>query len=292
MSHRDTETGKLLDEVYYKLRHQRRGFVDGYCPDDRTPPPEWQDRLTRLFPVSDTITGLYLRWEKGNPWEPINRWMVDQIYPIHAIDEQIRKELLGDSPRTHGHYCAEGWCLCPQKYDGWRGGRVSCIDQQQWEAYRITGCYHVRYWAIQGANGGHKYRLNTQEAKIAHIKTGRNSTPALGDLPYAEFSEQTLDKLVERDRVRMYANVAAWGSDSETRGKVLDEEDRAGVLEANELLWNWLESQVKQTVDEITEKDRLAIAAERPTGIGKEIKRANTIRQEQHKQAFLHEGVA
>jgi len=288
----DPATGKLLAEVEYKLRHIRRGFVDGYCPDDRPAPTEWQDRLRRHFPVSDSLTGLYLRWEKGNPWEPINRWVVWQLYPVHAIDEQIRKELLDDSPRTHGHYCAEGWCLCPVLRDGWVGGHVSCIDQQQWELYRETGYYGQRYWAIQGDQGGHKYRLNTIESKIAHIKTGKSSTPALGDLPYAEMDERTFDKLVERDRVRMYANVAAWGADYQARGAVMEEEDRAGVLEANELLWHWLESQITQTCESLTEKDRLDIARERVVGLSAEERRANTIKQEVNKHQFLTEGVA
>lgn len=279
-------------EVPTALRFFAKGGEPGWCGDDRPVPREWQARLRELFPATEQTTHLHLRWEKGNPWEPINRWMIWHMYPVHAIADDLRKELLGPPPRATGHYCADGWCLCDRKMDSWTDGAAFQIDQQQWELYRETGYYGQRWWVIQGDKGGHKYRLNQIEAKVAKLHTGKSSTPAAGDLPYADFDDRVIAKIVERDRARMYATVARWGEDVTVRGRMLDEEDRAGVLEANQLLWDWLESQVGAATQTLSHWDRFAISQQMPTGLDKEFLKRQREREEAHKQAFLNEGVA
>lgn len=292
MSHRDPITGERTEPTARELRFFAKGGVPGWCSEDRPVPYAWRDTLALHFPASEHVTHLHLRWEKGNPWEPINRFLIWHMYPVHAIAPDLRKELMGPPPRSRGHYCADGWCLCERKQDRWTDGAAFQIDQQQWELYRETGYYGQRWWVCQGDQGGHKYRLNDVEAKIARIATGRSSTPAAGDLPYADFDDRVLAKILERDRARMYAAVARWAEDATVRGQMLTEEDRAGAQEANELLWKWLESQVGAKVDALSASDRMAIANQRPAGLDRDYLRRQTAREEANKAAFLSEGVA
>lgn len=230
---------------------------------DRVVPAGWQEALDAAFPPSEHLSSFRLIWEPGDPWQPIQRWFVWQMRPAWALAARpdILKALEGPHPRSTGHYCAAGWCLCALKTNAWRDGpRVegaASVDRLAWEVYRQTGAYGVRWWTLQGDHGGHRHRLDAVERKIAKLYGGASETPAPGDLPYAEFDRRALAKFLETDRVNRWKGLVRF---HERGGAVMDAEARDLAERAGELMWGWLESQVQKISDTTSKAGWKAIA--------------------------------
>lgn len=212
----------------------------------RDVPEAWERSLWTIAPPSNFLSWLKLRWESGDQWEPIQRWMIWQMRHPKFVRPDLLAELKGPSPRSKGHYCGAGYCLCPVKKNAWRGGAARQIDYAQWKLFQETGHYGTRWWCIQGSHGGHRHRLTPIEAKISRINRGPSDTPAPGDLPYADYDLRTFRKVAQLDRVRMWKGVAEY---AERNHDTMDQEEQDEATQARWALWQWLESQVKQSVD-------------------------------------------
>lgn len=224
----------------------------------RATPPVWQERLESVVPRNEKLSWLYIRWEPGDLWEPINRWVIWQIRPIEATRIEYVIALKGPSPRSTGHYCAAGYCACPRKRNYWVDGPSSArfIDKATWDVFHETGGYGTRWWAIQGPNGGHRYRLDKWEAKVARIHGFPPDTPAIGDLPYAEFDERVIEHIVKYDNVRQWKHCMEYAQQHPNK---LDEIERDGAIRAQEELWKWMETQAAFRVDSMTKAEANAL---------------------------------
>lgn len=161
------------------------------------------------------ISWLYLRWHAGDPWAPVGRWIVWQVWPKgrypFGMEEGIGAELAGPHPRSEGHYCGGlGWCpetpdgkpICqPPKYK-WAGGPSKLITKAQWEIARETGgCYATRYWVLQGAGCGHRVDLGPAEVALANAKGYPTDMPPMGALPYLEPHDGVWAVLAQYDQL-------------------------------------------------------------------------------------------
>ena len=214
-------------------------------------PVAWHNALWTIAPPSEKLSWLFLRWEAGDTWEPIERWCIWQMRPLHLVRPEIIKELKGPDPRSTGHYCAAGACMCELKSNAWRGGCAGLIDRQQWLTYRETGCYGTRWWFIQGDQGGHKHRLDETESRVSKLFGGPVDTPCPGDLPYADFDLRTFRKIAQMDKVRCWKGMASY---LERKHDQMDAEEHEAKVEAQKLLWSWLESQTMKPLESITRK--------------------------------------
>lgn len=214
----------------------------------RAVPEAWERALWTIAPPSQFTTWLKIRWEPGDVWQPIERYMVWQMRHPRFVHPKVLKELRGPHPRSTGHYCAVGHCPCRVKLGRWNGGAARQIDRAQWELFQETGHYGTRWWTIQGDQGGHRHRLDRVEARIARIYAGIGDTPAPGDLPYADFDQRAFWKIAALDRVRMWKGVTDYVHRNHA---TMNAEERDEGEAAQKALWSWLESQVKRTMDKI-----------------------------------------
>jgi hypothetical protein len=258
----------------------------------RPAPTHWQQRLESVVPRTDALSWLYLRWEPGDPWQPVNRWVIWQIRPLSVTRPEYVAAVKGPDPRSTGHACVTPHyvgkiaCLCPVKREAWVGGSNRLIDRAQWEVYRETGGFGTRWWAIQGPPGGHRYRLDKWESKVSRIHGGPEDTPSLGDLPYQEFSELVVSKIIPYDNVRQWKHIMDYAHRNPGR---LDEIEREGVLTAQAELWKWLESQVGKSVDGLTrgELNLLRDTARDHTPVGAHLD-ASPVDPDVIKHEFIH----
>lgn len=256
---------------------------------ERTPDPSWQAALDAIAPRSATLSWLLLRWEPGDPWQPIHRWAVYQMYPEGVIPERVQEGLAGPHPRSRGHYCAVGWCRCRGsvrngvKPNRWVDGPETAVglSRQSWELYRQTGCYGRRWWIIQGPHGGHRADWTQIESKVARIRGLGTQPPAIGDLPYAEFNTRTFWSIYYWDRLRTWTR--RYQQEFTRRGDaVFDREERDARESAQRMLGDWLERQIHGTTAEF--RSALRKASEIPRPRDYEMSRVD---EEQAEQAFI-----
>src|SRR5688500_5172038 len=84
----------------------------------------WQRELDAATYQGEKLSRLVIRFEPGDPWQPIHRFLLWQCLDplVTPIEPWILKALNGPSPRSTGHYCSAGWCLCDLKREKWVGG--------------------------------------------------------------------------------------------------------------------------------------------------------------------------
>lgn len=166
---------------------------------------EWQRDLDQLVYRGPGISHLVIRWEPGDPWQPIGRFLLWQcVDPSYVCVEPWNiAAVRGPSPRSTGHYCADGWCLCEVKRNRWVAGASRLIDKETWRLYRETGLWGQRWWTIQGSNGGHRYQWAKDElaTHVSVAKGGPADTPRPGDLPYAPFDGRVARQILTERRL-------------------------------------------------------------------------------------------
>lgn len=221
----------------------------------RPTPVAWQRELDALCPPSDNLPRFLLRWEAGESWEPIGRWVIWNLMPRHVTHETGRNpfydaivaECEGPHPRSTGHYCAPNHCTCELKTGSWRGGTTRIIDRDTWEVYQQTGRYGRRWWVIQGSNGGHRYRLAEWERTIWRTVTHTGDVPVLGELPYAPWDNRVRRHLLGLERTMRWLGVVRYGEKNRHR---LDTDEKAEIEMAKSAVGDWMARQMDETWDE------------------------------------------
>lgn len=162
-------------------------------PYRRDVPRDWETQLAELAPRSDQTTWLKLIWEEGYPWERVERFIIYEMIPAHAVDAEILAQLQRATP-PQGRYDAVLEEFIPE--DG------CMITKRAWRLYQEFQCWGRPYWVIQGSRGGHKRWFNNTERQMLKLAGLPQDPPAPGDLDYAPFDERVVTQLVKHDLLR------------------------------------------------------------------------------------------
>jgi hypothetical protein len=218
----------------------------------------WQREIDRVFIPSDQLSRLVCRWEPGDVWQPIQRFVLwNCLDPVTAtlatgdpaVPDWIVRELRGPSPRVSGHYCAPGYCRCDLKYNRYVGGAARAIDLATWQLYQETGLYGRRWWTIQGHKGGHRFVWDPDEleAMLSKLKGGPAQTPDPGDLPYAPFDARCLDRIGALDQVRTWTRTLEFAA---RNADDLEAQQITEAVTARDALWQWIDWGIEEAWDE------------------------------------------
>lgn len=178
---------------------------------DPPAPPEvvaaWQDRLDGICPRSDAAGWLRMRWMPGEPWAPVQRWVIDEMVP-----HQLLRSLAADAERDQRRLVYGLWLSeldGPHPTHRWdaiagqvRRGRNQAVARFQWELWRAERCWAQPVWVVQGPYGGHKRWYDDLEQRVAAMGGLPTSPPRPGALRYVEPSEATFTRLAAYDRIR------------------------------------------------------------------------------------------
>jgi hypothetical protein len=187
----------------------------------RPVPPEWQRELERHWPRSDRVTWLKLVWEPGfkvrgsdqHVVYPVQRWVIYEMVPQKDfVPFEILDDLRDRSPRVRGHDYEDSGLR------GWVS--ESLVSRTQWELYRETGQYGRRLWIVQGVCGGHPEALSDNEREFLEMRgRGDLELPEPGDLPYAEFDQRVVHRLLGLDKLLKWDQNITWDQRSERKSK-------------------------------------------------------------------------
>ena len=237
----------------------------------REPDPEWVRDLATIAPPSDRVTWLKLLWEPGETWEPVQRWEIREMVPrLDHVDPDILDALKGPDPRLEGHFvdevdpcplCIEPGHLCDQCHGEGkiRSGRQvwespAIISRRQWELYRATGCYALRFWILQGSHGGHKWTFSPVEQSYLKARHLPYDTPPPGFLPYAPYDRRVRAKLLELDRLRQWQHRMDWDQRAERKtaaGLWVRRDRKKDEVKYAAAMVRWLESEIKDLIDDL-----------------------------------------
>lgn len=197
-----------------------------------------QEALEAVAPKRGDLSYLKIVWEPGEPWDPIQRWVIYQMLPLGQKpgDDLFLPMLEGPHPRKFGYYDR-----VKGKWVRKRGAPM--VSTRQWELYRETGRLGHPYWVVQGDRGGHRWDFTKTEKAIIRRTTGVANVepPEIGSLPYAPIDGRVLSKLTNLDRLRKDEFAVAFMY--RNPGMFDDQEERI-LQKAERELWGWLESQV------------------------------------------------
>lgn len=194
--------------------------------------PVWHRELWRFAPPSTTNGWLRMVWVPGDPWKPVQRWMVWEMEP-RAINPTAWywEELEGPDPRTRGYYDKVLQRFVPSP--------DQLIDRLTWSLYRETGCMGRPFWVLQGATGGHRHNYDQDEQYLLRQRELPTEPPKPGALPFCLPDQRTWDSIAFYDR----------------QGQVVDKirslkpaERKEAIRQANKALLRELESHVEAAV--------------------------------------------
>lgn len=200
---------------------------------ERDVPREWQAELDRAFPRHEHVSWLKLVWLAGTPERPIQRWGIYQMVPLGATTPAV----LDPEPVYHQDFVTHD--RVPFHYPAF-------VPWQR-KMVRETGQFGVLYWIVQGRKGGHRWMLSDIEGMICEANGAAKDPPAPGSLEYAEFDGRVLGKVALMDKMAKYEGIVRF---YERNPDQLAAEDAAAVQEMRRVMWNWLDGQVEQLVDE------------------------------------------
>lgn len=192
----------------------------------RDVPKDWQKALDRIAPQGQRTTWLKLVWLAGNFYEPVNRWAIYEMVPPDSpmrahIPDFLLLGLEGEDPRKWG-----AWEDDASVPGGRRWRSHSTVSRVQWDLYHTTRCVPLLFWIIQGSHGGHHYRLPAAEAHYLSVVHGDGwEHPGPGDLPYADFDQRVVEKILASDRLRKWEK-----AQSQPFEQRIETPSRAGLL--------------------------------------------------------------
>lgn len=192
----------------------------------RDVPPEWEQRLREVSPVSDQHSWLAFRW-----FDEAQRWMLYECVPIRFIeDNTLIEDLAGPDPNT------------PEGADV----LVSVYQQQMFRQHRV----HARpCWVIQGTKGGH-HASYTKAVQEDHRALGLPTEPPKpGALAYADFDERVVRHIVEMNKLVRFKN--DFGEFKRRFGTIEGQKREAAnaLKEARERYVRWINSQFEDGDD-------------------------------------------
>lgn len=229
------------------------------APVSRAQVDAWNVGLCSVVPKLEQLPYLYLRWEPGDIWQPVQRFVIWELLPHAATPDHIWTALKGPHPRSSGHYDLQ------QKR--WVGGPQSArmIDRGTWEVFQETGRWGIRWWVVQGKTGGHPINMPWMVRRVKKIMGDPLAElPKMGDLDYCEPGQGLFDRLASYDKYRAWRSQTAW-TDRDMKDVTQEERESGEVAAAKMTAW-WDDmvsgvldehkSAVKRAMDEVSGASR------------------------------------
>lgn len=201
----------------------------------RTPPDTWERALADVAPYSDRHTWLKLAWN-----DECERWVIYQMVPpkyVSSVYWAEEQPVRFDAARNK-------WYPDPNQKLLLNRGMVSATG---WRLYKETGHAPSLWWIIQGSNGGHRYKLDKIESKLAQLEWGEKDTPEPGELPYAAFDARVIDAIGPLDKLRAYKSVVEF---AERHPDAIDAEKKERAEEARKAILSNLRTQIRTNISE------------------------------------------
>lgn len=227
---------------------------------DRVAPAAWQAALDAAFPPTDRQGRLVLVWDAGDRWEPINRWTIMEMQPWPFVESGKRASYNGPHPRTNATLEAfiggQRVNIVLPMPKGTRfvlkGPHMAEVDRLQWEthhAWRRQGVLGapVRFWVIEGTEGGYPYRLTPAERSLWKMQGKLDPRP--GDLPFADFDERTIAAI--RAYVHRVGPISDTGSAHHQAARQYIARQQSAELETNRLYVQQLDAVVDEQNDRL-----------------------------------------
>lgn len=169
---------------------------------ERTPPPNWVHALASVSRPADRLSHVELWWEAGEPWGPVQRWVIYELsptwtlsadhhglmaleYPCCCARQWVRLTADDESTAERQEMVSQDVVFCPKC-----GGRRSVAFRRIYDTYHKRGYFARPFWIIQGGSGGHKVQYTEDESTIAAAMGLGRRPPTPGSLPYADFDRR------------------------------------------------------------------------------------------------------
>lgn len=223
----------------------------------REVPPEWQHLLETIVPRHERLSWLQIVWQAGlSPKDTntdehvVQRWEIYECFSPEFLSPEILTELRGPDPRTLGEfiYDRDHPEASRRVWNSWCN-----ISRCQWDIFQKSGCGSQRFWIIQGTHGGHVWTLSRTEKSFLSAMCLVYDTPMPGDLCYAEFTDVTLKKVIELDRLRKWRHELDWTDRTKKSqaGLWLTRDHNAEETEWNERMLKHLTNEVEEVVSDM-----------------------------------------
>ncbi len=220
----------------------------------------WNRQLETLFPKTDELSHLLIRWEPGNAWvvdgvwQAVERWFIWELFPLWTQDELIQRECKSTiAPRELNHY------------DGTkhRVMMVTTITQPQYEMYQETGMFAKPLWVIQGEKGGHPMWYGQAEKRMRKLAGLPTEAPYPGDLPYAPFDSRVIKHMEHFARLRQLQ--AEVRNTRRSRSDAMKAQMTAKEREWRVAFIKWMEEQITPETGKTLNRviDKLGLDAKR-----------------------------
>lgn len=219
----------------------------------------WQAELDAVVRPAEHLASLVLRWEPGDTWQPVQRFLLWELVPnqretkpgvwADCVPPEVRRDLEGPSPRSTGHYdrALKRWVGGP--------GKSGMVDYQTWLLYhdlkRATGVgrWGMRWWVIQG-DGGHAFQIPWMARRAKQLmKEPIFEMPAPGDLEFCEPGQQVWEKVAGFDKLRSWRNALDWALRNQSH---LTVEEQHQAKEYAVQATNWWDEQCGDVTDQLT----------------------------------------
>lgn len=191
----------------------------------REVPPEWEQRLREISPVSESLSWLAIRWHPE-----FQRYVLYECVPNQFIEMSFRSELEGEHPDR-----LEDWARIVSAY--------------QWEMYRKHKVHARPCWVIQGANGGNKVVFDQADQELCRAQGLPTEPPLPGALPYAPFDERVVSQILRMSKLQKAKN--SLGEFKKRYGTVAGQkrEYREALREARSQYVSFINSQFEEPAD-------------------------------------------
>lgn len=227
--------------------------------------PSILEALAELAPKSELMPWLHLYWEPGESWCPVERFVLANMVPKAVLraehnfyqlmtgetyeNASLYSELESPNPRTGGHYCADGWCLCAKKRDRFvhAGDLPPSITQRQWFLYQEFGAHAIPCWIVQGTRGGHKRHFNELEQLVLKTHGRPFTAPVPGQKGYP-FAHPDLRMVAA---MRKVDQLIAWHESNQKDWRLRSDRDVAQTKKSRKkdfhnAIYEWLDGQLEE----------------------------------------------
>lgn len=144
----------------------------------REVPAAWRAALREIDPIRDATSYLEFHW-----YVPAQRWVLYNMVPMHSYPPEDQTTFWAEVNGPDPKYLPE---------------HETFLSSVQWQLWQTHKRIAEPFWVIQGSNGGHLVRYNSEHQMIAKAAGLPSQPPAPGDLPYAGW-----DARVERQLKRL-----------------------------------------------------------------------------------------